>query len=192
MSALTTRTTRGLAALAAATLLAVGCASQPTIESDLGLENAPDWVNQGTAMVFDDDARVFYGVDSAPPMDSLSLQRSTADDRARAEVARSLSAWMEVVADDYEATASASESALSEAQVSRQIRAVSEVNLTGTRIIARWRDERSGDIHSLARIHLDEVTATLGSVEDMNAGLRSHIGQRGPSIFDRMAEGGAL
>jgi hypothetical protein len=191
MTALTTRITRGTAACGALALLLAGCASQPTIESDLGLENAPDWVNQGTALIFDDDARIFYGVDSAPPMDSLSLQRSTADDRARAEVARSLSTWMEVVAEDYAATAGSGEDALDETQVSRQIRAVSEINLTGARIIARWRDEQTGDIHSLARIRLDEVTQTLGSVQDMNSGLRDHIGQRGPSIFDRMAEGDA-
>ena len=176
---------RPATALAALGLLAA-CSSQPTIESDLGLDNAPDWVNAGTAMVFEEDARVFHGVDSAPPMDSLSLQRSTADDRARAELARSLTAYMEVVADDYRSEAGSGDDSLASEQVSRQIRAVSEVNLTGSRIIARWRDEATGDIHSLARIRLDDVTSTLASVDEMNADLNRHLEREGHSIFDRM------
>lgn len=168
-------------------LLLAGCASQPTFESDMGMDNAPDWVNQGTAMLTEDDARVFHGVDSAPPMESTSLQRSTADDRARAELARSLTSYMEVVADDYQATAGSDDARLTEDQVSRQIRNVSQINLTGSRIIARWRNEETGDIHSLARIRLDEVTRTLDSVEEMNAPLRDHLYNRGDSVFDRMA-----
>lgn len=169
--------------------LVAGCASQPAIESDMGMDNAPDWVNQGTAMLAEDDARIFHGVDSAPPMDSVSLQRSTADDRARAALARSLSSYMEVVADDYQANAGSDDAELSEAQVSRQIRNVTEINLTGARIIARWRDEETGHIHSLARIRLDNVTGTLESVDEMNTGLREHWYSRGESIFDRMAGG---
>lgn len=164
----------------------VACGGRPAIESDLGIEHAPDWVNEGTAMLIEDDERVFYGVDSASPMSSLSLQRSTADDRARAELARILSSYMEVVADDYRATAGSGDAELSEAQVTRQIRAVSEVNLAGSTIVARWRDEETGDIHSLARIRLDNVTRTLDSVEEMNAGLRDHARGRATRLFDRM------
>jgi hypothetical protein len=175
--------------LGAAALLA-GCAgSGPTqVESDLHIKGAPDWVNEGTAILKTRDGRLFHGVGSAPPMGDRSLQTSTADDRARAELARMLSSYMNVVSHDYTAASGSSEQALPGASVSRQIEAITRVNLTGSRIIGRWRDEKTDIIYALAELDMEQVRGTLERVEDMNAGLRDHITSRGDNIFDGMAK----
>ncbi|MCZ6579496.1 MAG: hypothetical protein O6927_09175, partial [Gammaproteobacteria bacterium] len=63
------------------------CSSKTVIESDMGLSGAPDWVNEGTQAVKDDDGRLIHGVGMAPAMGDVSLQKATADNRARAEIA---------------------------------------------------------------------------------------------------------
>ena len=82
------------AALVASALSA--CSSTTQVESDLSIKGAPDWVNEGTHILNDKDGRLFHGVGLASPMGDMSLQKSVADDRARAEVARVLSSYMDV------------------------------------------------------------------------------------------------
>ena len=69
------------------TLLALAisaCSSTTKVESDLGIKGAPDWVNEGTNILSEKDGRLFHGVGSASPMGDMALQKSVADDRARA------------------------------------------------------------------------------------------------------------
>ncbi len=176
----------GLLLLALLTLL-VACSGKTTVESDLGIKGAPDWVNEGTNILKTKNGRLFHGVGSAPPLGDLSLQTSTADNRARAEVARILSSYMEIVSRDYIASGKAGESGFTEQSVSRQIDNITRINLTGVRIIAHWRDKKNGVIYSLAELDMDQVKKILDSVGNMNAGLKQYLDKEGPKIFDRIA-----
>ena len=50
-------------------VLALGaCSDKTIIESDMGLSDAPDWVNEGTQAVDNDDGRLIHGLGMAPPM----------------------------------------------------------------------------------------------------------------------------
>lgn len=170
-------------------LLAACAGSGPTqVESDLHIKGAPDWVNEGTAILKTRDGRLFHGVGSAPPMSDRSLQTSTADDRARAELARVLSSYMDVVSHDYTAASGSGEQALLATSVSRQIESITHVNLTGSRIIGRWRDEKTDIIYALAELDMEQVHDTLARVQDMNEGLRDYINNQGNNIFDGMAK----
>ena len=131
-------------------LLLAGCSSKTEVESDLRIEDAPDWVNEGNQMLNDRDGRLFHGIGSAPPMGDLSLQKTTADDRARAELARIFSSYLKVVSNDYSASAGTGDEQLNEQAVTRQIDSLTQINLTGAKIIGRWRDEDTGTIWSLA------------------------------------------
>src|SRR5579872_6702290 len=62
-----------------ASLLAA-CNSRTTVESNLGIKGAPDWVNKGSQALNDQSGRLIQGIASAPGMNDLSLQTSTADD----------------------------------------------------------------------------------------------------------------
>jgi hypothetical protein len=80
------------------------CSSKTSIESDMGLSHAPDWVNEGTQAVNDDGGQLIHGVGMAPAMGDVSLQKATADNRARAEIARVLSTYVDAVIRDYTAS----------------------------------------------------------------------------------------
>ena len=95
-----------IVALAALMALA-GCAGKTTVKSDLSIKGAPDWVNEGTQYLADKKGRLFHGVGSAPDMNDEAMQIYTADQRARAELAQILSAYLDVVSKDYTAAAAA-------------------------------------------------------------------------------------
>jgi hypothetical protein len=164
------------------------CSSTTKVESDLNIKGAPDWVNEGTNLLNNKDGRLFHGVGSASPMGDMALQKSTADDRARAEIARILSSYMDVVSDDYMASAKSGGANVSEEAVSRQIKALTKVNLAGTKIIGNWRDPKTNIIYSIAELDMKQVKNTLEKTRNMNEDLKRYIETRGDNIFDRVAK----
>lgn len=165
------------------------CASGRTeIESDLGIDGAPDWVNEGSQALNNRDGRLIHGMGSAPKMSSQSLQISTADNRARAEVARVLSSFMHVVSADYVATTGAGESALDEQAISRSVENVTRLNMSGAEIIGHWRDPETGAVYSLAELDLRRVAKLVGSTNEMHGGLRNHFAEHGETLFDEFVE----
>jgi hypothetical protein len=177
-----------LLAVGALTALIAACSTTTKVESDLGLKGAPDWVNEGSNILNEKDGRLFHGVGSASPVGDMSLQQSVADDRARAEVARVLSSYMDVVSSDYLAAAKSSGAGVSEESVSRQIKNLSKVNLTGAKIIAHWRDPKTNIIYAIAELDMKHVKGTLEGVQDMNTDLKRYIETEADNIFDRVSK----
>lgn len=164
-----------------------GCSGKTMVESDMHIKGAPDWVNEGTQMLNDKGGRLFHGVGSAHPMGDESLQRSTADERARAELARILSSYMTVASDDYTAAATSGGESVSEQSVSREIQNLSQINLTGAKIIGRWRDKKHGAIWSIAELDMKRMKQTLEKAEQMSPSLREFLSRESDGIFDRLA-----
>src|SRR5690606_24671343 len=104
-TAMTNRIFAAVAVLVMGVALAACAGGRTRVESDLAIKGAPDWVNEGVQALDNRGGRLIHGIGSAPKMPDASLQRTTADDRARAEVARVLSSFMNVVSQDYIASA---------------------------------------------------------------------------------------
>jgi len=152
-------------------LILGACSSRTTIESDMGLSDAPDWVNEGTQAVKDDDGRLIHGVGLAPPMGDVSLQKSTADNRARTEIARVLSTYVDAVIKDY--TASTGSDA--DLNVEREIRSTTQLALSGVRILGHWKNEENGDVYAFAELDMDAVEETLETATSLVMLLRITI-----------------
>ena len=177
-----------LFAAAALTLGLAACGGSKTVvESDLGIKGAPDWVNKGTQAVNDKDGRLFHGVGSAPSLGDDALQRSTADDRARAEVARMLSTYIDAVSSDYSGAAGTGTNASADQSVSRQIKAVTKQNLAGSKIIGRWKDSRTSMVYSIAELDLRSVKTTLEGANGMNDDVKRYLGRNADNIFDKVS-----
>jgi len=180
---------RSLSMLILAAGMLAACASKPTqLESDLGIKDAPDWVNKGTAYVNNQDGRLFHGVGSAGPMGEVSLQRSTADERARAEVARIFSSYLDVVSNDYSSAAKSGTMKVNEEAVSRQIKNLTKVDLAGAKIIAHWVDPKTKYVYSIAELDIKTVKDNVAARNDMNQDLRRYITGHADNIFDRLAK----
>ncbi len=177
-----------LLSMALLALAISACSSTTKVESDLGIKGAPDWVNEGTNVLNDKDGRLFHGVGSSSPTGDVALQKSVADDRARAEVAKVLSSYMDVVSSDYMSSAKADGTNVSEESVSRQIKSITKVNLAGAKIIGSWRDPKTSIIYSVAELDMKHVKNTLAETQDMNDDLKRYIETRADNIFDRVAK----
>lgn len=177
----------GVALLAAGALTA--CSSRTVVESNLHIKGAPDWVNQGSQALNDKDGRLIHGIGSAPNMNDQSLQGSTADDRARAEVARVLSSFMKVATQDYSASAGSGQDQQNDQSVSRQIQNITDQNVSGARIIARWSDPKTGTIWSLAELDMKQVKDMVANAKDMNTGFRDYFTAHADNLFDGMTKG---
>lgn len=179
---------RTLAAAALAVVLTACGGGKTIVESDLGIKGAPDWVNKGTQVLNDKDGRLFHGVGSSPALGDEALQRSTADDRARAEVGRMLSTYLDVVGNDYVAATGTGSNASADQAVTRQIKAVTKVNLAGSKIIGRWKDSKTNMIYSIAELDLKQVKSTLENANSMNEDLRRYVGRNAENIFDKVSK----
>ncbi|HEX7028637.1 MAG TPA: hypothetical protein VF268_15450 [Gammaproteobacteria bacterium] len=176
-------------ALLAALFLISACSGPTKIESDLGIKGAPDWVNEGTQAVSNKKGRLIQGVGSAPDLGDMSLQQSTADNRARAEIAKVLSSYLEVTLNDYLASSSQPQENgaggyAADASVQQQINNFSKVVLNGSRIVGHWKDKRTGMIYSFAELDLKKVQEMAAAAGTMNEGLKHYIVDQGNAVFD--------
>lgn len=162
----------------------MACAGGTNIESDLGISGAPNWVNQGTQAVSDDDGRLIQGLGMAPPMGDFSLQKGTADSRARAEIARVLSSYIETTLNDY----TASDSGQLDASVEREIKTQTKLALSGAKIMGHWKNDDTGDIFSFAELDMDAVDKTLETATSLSEGFQKYYSQQEISGFNRFVE----
>lgn len=130
---------------------------QTLIESNLHIAGAPDWVNIGSQTVENDNGRLLHGVGMAKVIEDESLQKSVADNRALAEVARILSTKLETVQHDL---VTANDGELN-SQIKREINAQSQVALSGAKIMGRWKDPKTGTIYAFAELDLSDLDAAV-------------------------------
>lgn len=168
--------------------LAACSGGQTKIESDLGIKGAPDWVNEGTQAVSNKDGRLIQGVGSSPPLGDESLQLSTADNRARAEIARVISTYMDVLGNDYLASAKQADGYVADASIQQQINSISKVVLNGSRIVGRWKHEDTGVIYSFAELDLKKVQDIIKANQNMNEGLKVYLLDNSDVAFDKIAK----
>ncbi len=176
-----------LLALGAVAASLVACAGPTKIESDLGIKGAPDWVNEGTQTVSDKKGRLIQGVGSAPNLGDPALQKATADNRARAEIARVLSSYLDVAMNDFLSSSGSGETAgkvVAESSVQQQINSISQVVLNGSKIIGNWKDKRTDIIYSFAELDLKKVQDVVAANGNMSEDLKRYLSTQGDAVFD--------
>jgi len=159
----------------------LSCSSQPTIESHLGIKGAPDWVNEGTQAIDNDDGRFIYGVAFAPPLNDESLQMSTADSRARTELAKIVSTYVDSTMSDYAASSGENINA----KVERNITATTQSLLTGAIIKGRWRDKNTGNIYSFAQMDMEALDKAIAAAEKLSQSFRDYYSENATANFQR-------
>lgn len=174
-----------LFAFFAAVLLAA-CSSSPKIESDLGIKGAPDWVNEGTQAVSDDGGRLIHGVGSAPVLNDQALQTAAADNRARAEVARIVSTFIDSTLSDYSASAGIDSNA--ELSIEQNINATTQTALNGARIKGRWRDPKTGTIWSFAEMDMKALNDAIAAASKLSGSFKQFYARNANANFDRFVK----
>jgi hypothetical protein len=172
------------------------CTSTPDMahESNLGggkalmAEKPPEWVLKGDGASNDSEGKCFYGVGSASGIKNYSLQRRTADNRARNEVAKVLKVYTKSLMKDYQASTVAGDLSASheEQNIEEAIKTVTAATLSGVKIINHWEHAERGELFALARLDLKTFKNTLEKQEKLSKEVREAIQMRADSLHEEM------
>ncbi|MDI6757025.1 MAG: LPP20 family lipoprotein [Endomicrobiia bacterium] len=157
-------------------LVMAGCASAP---------KKPDWITKGPA-AFKSDKKSLYGVGLAENIKSEALRRTTADNRAVAEISKQLSVMSTSLMRDYMASASAAEQDKSsgEQYVENTIKTFASNTITGAKIIDRWDDGKK--TYSLASLNVDDLKDITDRIKQLSAQAKDYIKANAEKAFDKL------
>lgn len=174
--------------LIASLILLSACSSNQRVDTDLGIRGAPDWVNEGTQVVDNNDGQLIYGVGMAPAMNDQSLQKSTADNRARAEIARILKTYIDSTLKDYSASSNNGDNSANSMSIERDIRSTSQLALSGARILGHWKDPRTEDIYAFSVLDTNKLDELIAKATNLSDDFKHFFEQNSQQSFQRFIE----
>jgi hypothetical protein len=137
-------------------------------------------VNRGSAAIIGETGRIFYGMGMAGGIKNPSLLRMTADNRARAEVAKQFEVFTASLMKDYMDSTGAQ-------QVEQAIKTLTKKSLKGSEIVDRYID-KDGTMYALAQVDLKRVETVIKQAEEMGA-VKSHADDGSlEKLFDEMGK----
>jgi len=173
-------------------LLLSGCAGKASQIADKKIlaSQGPSWTVKGSGAFNEDADNAFYGVGSASGIRNPALLRTTADNRARAEIARIFKTYTAALMKDYVASTMAGnpEETSEEQHVERSIKTFTRAELTGIEIVDHWQNPENEEYFSLARLDLDTFKIYLEKAEALSDRVRQKILSHAEKAFDDLAE----
>lgn len=145
----------------------------------------PDWVTKGTG-AFKTEGKVLYGVGVAENITSIALKRTTADNRAIAEVSKQLSTMSTSMMRDYMSSASATEEqkASGEQYVENTVKTFASNTVSGVSIVDRWED--GGTLYSLAKLSIADLKSMAQQMQQLSAEVKNYIIANAEIAFDKL------
>lgn len=156
-------------------------------------KEAPAWVIKGSGAFKDAGESVFYGVGAVVGMNNKPLAVTSAENRARAEVAKVFQTYSASLMKDYAASttggaAITAETPTSEEQhIEQTIKTFSAVTLSGVMIVDRWEDPNNATIYSLARLDLKSFEDQVKKMQELNANVKAYVKDNAEKAFDDLA-----
>ncbi|MCP9456044.1 MAG: LPP20 family lipoprotein [Nitrospira sp.] len=148
----------------------------------------PQWVQRGSGAFNDKDQKAFYGVGSVVGVKNEPLAWDTAENRARAEIAKTVQTYTGYLMRDYAASTTAGDFTrkTEEQNVERAIKTVATVTLSGVRPVDRYKDEKTNTYYVLAKLSLEDMKNNLERVKELNAEVRDFVRRNADRLFDRL------
>lgn len=181
-----------LGATALAALIAIsGCASKEvTPDEQLPSEfaGAPEWVLQGCGAYWVDDggARI-CGVGNAKIGRSMSIARTKATSRGRAEISRTLESKVKSMVKDFQEQVTDGEEEMTAEQFSSTTVLLSKTALNGTSVQQTWISP-SNQIYILIALDVEAFENSVKEMDQMSDRLRTFIESRAKKSFETLDE----
>lgn len=169
-----------------ALLLVSGCSRTP--EGDFA--QGPEWIYKGSGAFDVEKGKVFYGVGVASGIKNKALLISTADNRARAEIAKTLETYVAVLAKDYMASTTAGDfSASSEEQhVEQALKTFSKTTLHGATIVDHWQDPEDKTMYALCELDMFTFKEALDNYKELDAQVRDYVRKNAEKMHGELEE----
>lgn len=185
-----------LMALAMAFAVVGGCSSNKPMADGatkpIQAVNSPEWVLKGSGAFKGDQGKAFYGVGSAMGMSNTSLMRTTADNRARNDMAKIFSTYSASLSKDYQLSQTATVGGKGPSEdvqrVENAIKTVTTATVSGCEIVDHWQNPETGEIFSLARLDLKTFSDSLEAAKELNAKAKEYLKSNSDRAFDDLAK----
>jgi hypothetical protein len=166
-------------------VLLVGCGGAKPDAPTQDIQ-APDWVIQGGGAGADPSSKVFYGVGSASGIKNMSLLRTTADNRARADLAKVFQFYSASLMKDYMASTLADDPNVTseEQHVEQAVKTVTSITLSGVLIVDHWQNPSTMEMFSRAKIDLDAFKGNLEKAKELDQRVKEYIKQNADRLHD--------
>lgn len=147
----------------------------------------PEWVMKGSG-AFGGDTRVFYGVGSASGIRNHSLARTTAGNRARAELSKVFDTYSASLMKDYASSTTAGDMSASDEQqmVESAIKTFSANDLTGVEIVDHWIHPTDGTIYALARMDIEGFEQMIDRHRQLSQAVKARVKQASDAAFEEL------
>ena len=175
--------------LAMGILLVAGCATSPKPSADPAAQG-PAWVMKGGGAFDVEKGKVFYGVGIASGIKNKALLRQTADNRARAEIAKTMETYVATLAKDYMASTTAGDMSKSseEQHVETALKTFSKTTLHGAAIVDRWMDPSDGSLYALCELDLFSFKEALEKHKDLDKEVQDYVRENAEKLHGEMEE----
>ncbi len=171
---------RSFVLLAVATMMLAACSG------------SPKWVSKGGGYMSEKDRKAFYGVGAVTGMRNEPLAKETADNRARADLAKYVDTYTSYLMRDYAASTTAADFNKSgeEQHVERALKTFVSAHLSGVQVIDRWeQDEQHGKtVYSLAKMDLASFKDNVGQMRELNEAARDFVRKNADRAFERLQQ----
>lgn len=157
-------------------------------------QERPAWVDKGSGAFEGEMGAVFYGVASAWGIKNPSLLRTTADNRARAELAKVFKTYTAALMKDYQASTMAGDPDVTseEMHVESTIKTFTKAELSGVQIVDHFKDSETGELFALARMDLSTFENYLSKAQDLSDKVRERVIQNAQKAFEDLAKEEAM
>ena len=152
---------------------------------------APGWVERGGGAYSDSHGRAFFGVGESSGLKNLSLLRSNADNRARAEVSKIFQFYTAALMRDYLASKKAIEPMVSdeERRVEEAMRDLTSSALSGVIIVEQWHNPDNGKLFALARLDLDAFMELAEKSPEIDKSMKDYIDDNAERLHGEIGAG---
>ena len=164
----------------------IGCGKESKREYASNMyPDAPEWVSRGSGAFMDELDKVFYAVGSASGIRNMALLRTAADNRARAEMAKVFQYYSASIMSDYMASTLADDPTVTSEQqhVDQSIKTIAKVTLSGVIIVTHWKDKKSGELFSLARVDLEAFKGNLDRVQNLDQRVKDYVSSNSDRLY---------
>jgi hypothetical protein len=118
------------------------------------------------------------------------LAWETAENRARAELAKSFETYTAYLMRDYAASTNAGDlnKVTEEQNVERAVKTFTAVTLNGVRPVGRYKDEDKNAYYVLAKLSFKDMQEALEQVKELESEVRDYVRKNGERLFDRLEQ----
>jgi hypothetical protein len=181
-----------LYAVGAALLVAMAGCGKDVTPPDEQLPNefagAPNWVLEGCSAYWGDDGGArLCGVGDAKIGRSMSVARTKATSRARAEISRTLETKVQNMIKDYQEQVTDGESEMTAEQFSSTTVSLSKATLNGTSVQNTWVSP-TGQLYMLVSLDVESFENSVREMDQMSDQLRTFIESRARKSFSELDE----